>query len=325
MYRITDASTGDEIWRERLAAIEVRHLTKRFGSLTAVSDLSFDVEPGGVTGFLGPNGAGKTTTLRLLLGLMTPTSGAATINGGAYAQLANPLREVGAVLESASFHPGRTARAHLRLQALAAGAARERADAVLDLVGLGDSAERRVGGFSLGMRQRLGLATALIGDPGVLILDEPANGLDPRGFGGCMTCCGRWPAGEGRTVLVSSHVLAEVAQSVDRVVIIDRGTLVAHAPIEELISGRGEIVRVRTPQPDELRNALVAEGADGRVVDAETIEVTGSTPEQVGVTAAKLAIPIFESHVETISLEDVFFRLTAHPDQSHPARQGRTS
>ncbi len=306
-----------------MAAIEVRHLTKMFGQVTAVSDLSFDVQPGGVTGFLGPNGAGKTTTLRLLLGLMTPTSGAATINGRAYAQLADPLREVGAILESASFHPGRTARAHLRLQALAAGAALERADAVLDLVGLGDSAGRRVGGFSLGMRQRLGLAMALIGDPGVLILDEPANGLDPEGV--------RWlrdllrdMAGEGRTVLVSSHLLAEVAQSVDRVVIIDRGSLVADAPIEELVSGRGEIVRVRTPQPDELRSALAADGAEVRVVGAETVEVTGSTPEQVGVTAAKLAIPIFESHVETANLEEVFFRLTGRADPSHPAEQSRT-
>jgi ABC-2 type transport system ATP-binding protein len=306
-----------------LAAIEIRHLTKRFGAATAVSDLSFDVQPGGVTGFLGPNGAGKTSTLRVLLGLMAPTSGTATINGRPYGQLEHPLREVGAVLESASFHPGRTARAHLRLQALAAGAARERAGAVLDRVGLGGSAERRVGGFSLGMRQRLGLATALIGDPGVLILDEPANGLDPEGV--------RWlrdllrdMAGEGRTVLVSSHVLAEVAHSVDRVVIIDHGSLVADAPIEELISGRGEIVRVRTPRPDELRSALAAEGAEGRVVGAEIVEVNGSSPEQVGVTAAKLAIPIFESHVETTSLEDVFFRLTSHAHPSHPAEQGPT-
>jgi len=231
-----------------LAAIEVSRLTKRFGSLSAVTDLSFSVAPGGVTGFLGPNGAGKTTTLRLLLGLMAPTDGTATISGRSYAELTDPLREVGAVLESASFHPGRTARAHLRLQALAADVGRERVDAVLDLVGLADSGERRVGGFSLGMRQRLGLATALIGDPSILILDEPANGLDPEGV--------RWLrdllrniAAQGRTVFVSSHLLAEVAHSVDHVVIIDQGHLVADAPIDKLTAERGEIVRVRTPHP----------------------------------------------------------------------------
>lgn len=313
LYRQRSIYQRYMLGRTRLAAIEVRHLTKRFGSVTAVEDLTFGIEPGEVTAFLGPNGAGKTTTLRLLLGLMTPTSGTATINGRSYADLADPLRQVGAVLESASFHPGRTARAHLRLQALAANAAQRRVDTLLDLVGLGDNADRRVGGFSLGMRQRLGLATALIGDPKTLILDEPASALDPAGV--------RWlrdllrdMAGEGRTVIVSSHLLAEVAQSVDRVVIIDRGKLVADAPMQELVADRSEFVRVRTPQPDQLRHALQAEGVEVRVVDVDTIEVTGSTAEEVGVAAAKLGLPIFESRVQAASLEDVFIGLTSHQD-----------
>jgi len=211
-------------------------LVKRFGPVTAVDGLSFDVHPGTVTGFLGPNGAGKTTTLRMLLGLVTPDEGTATINGMAYRQLREPLHEVGAVLEASSFHPGRTAAAHLRIHALAANADPSRIWDVLELVGLTGAARRRVGGFSLGMRQRLGIATALLADPEVLILDEPANGLDPDGV--------RWLrellrgfAAEGGTVLLSSHLLAEVAQTVDSVVILDRGRLVAQGPVAELTAG----------------------------------------------------------------------------------------
>jgi ABC-2 type transport system ATP-binding protein len=216
-----------------MATIQIRGLVKRFGPVTAVDGLSFDVSPGTVTGFLGPNGAGKTTTLRILLGLVTPDSGTATINGHAYRDLPEPLHTVGAVLEASSFHPGRTARAHLRIQALAADADPSRIEDVLDLVGLAGAADRRIGGFSLGMRQRLGLATALLADPEALILDEPANGLDPEGV--------RWLrdllrgfAAEGGTVLVSSHLLAEVAQTVDSVVIVDSGRLVAAGPVAEL-------------------------------------------------------------------------------------------
>ena len=219
-----------------MATIQIRGLVKRFGPVTAVDGLSFDVSPGTVTGFLGPNGAGKTTTLRILLGLVTPDSGTATINGHVYRQLPEPLHQVGAVLEATGFHPGRTARAQLRVQALAAHADESRAEDVLDLVGLTAAADRRIGGFSLGMRQRLGLATALLADPEVLILDEPANGLDPEGV--------RWLRGllrgfaaEGGTVLVSSHLLAEVAQTVDSVVIIDSGRLVAQGPVAELTAG----------------------------------------------------------------------------------------
>jgi ABC-2 type transport system ATP-binding protein len=207
-----------------MAIIQVQGLVKRYGPVTAVDDLSFEVRSGTITGFLGPNGAGKTTTLRMLLSLVTPDAGTATVNGQPYAELPEPLHQVGAVLEASSFHPGRTARAHLRIQALAADVDASRIEDVLDLVGLADAAGRRVGGFSLGMRQRLGLATALLADPEVLILDEPANGLDPEGI--------RWLRGllrgfaaEGGTVLVSSHMLAEVAQTIDSVVIIDHGRL----------------------------------------------------------------------------------------------------
>ena len=219
-----------------MATIHVHGLVKRFGPVAAVDGLSFDVQPGTVTGFLGPNGAGKTTTLRMLLGLVNPDAGTATIDGRAYRELPEPLHQVGAVLEASSFHPGRTARAHLRIQALAADADPSRAEDVLDLTGLADAADRRIGGFSLGMRQRLGLATALLADPEVLILDEPANGLDPEGV--------RWLRGllrgfaaEGGTVLVSSHQLAEVAQTVDSVVIVDHGRLVAQGPVAELTVG----------------------------------------------------------------------------------------
>jgi ABC-2 type transport system ATP-binding protein len=211
-------------------AITVQRLTKRFGDVVAVDDLSFGIREGTVAGFLGPNGAGKTTTLRALLGLITPSAGVALINGKPYRELTEPLREVGAVLESSSFHPGRTARDHLKGLAMVAGLDPARVGDVLEEVGLAGAAERRVGGFSLGMRQRLGLAAALLGDPQVLILDEPANGLDPEGIAWLRSFVRRF-ADSGRTVLISSHVLAEVAQTVDDVVIIHRGRLVTHQPL----------------------------------------------------------------------------------------------
>lgn len=222
-----------------MAVVEVRGLRKRFGPVTAVHELSFDVQPGSVTGFLGPNGAGKTTTLRMLLGLIRPDAGTATIGGKPYGELEDPLRQVGAVLEASSFHPGRSARNHLRIQALAGRVHPSRVEEVLDLVQLADVAGRRVGKFSLGMKQRLGLATALLADPEVLILDEPANGLDPEGV--------RWLRGllrefaaDGGTVLVSSHLLAEVAQTVDSVVILDHGRLVTQSSLAELTTtGQG--------------------------------------------------------------------------------------
>ena len=295
-----------------MPAIELHDLTKRFDEITAVKDLSFSVQRGTVTGFLGPNGAGKTTTLRMLLGLIEPTAGSATIHGRPFRDLADPLHHVGAVLEASSFYPGRTARNHLRVQAVAGAIDPGRIDAVLELVGLVAAADRRAGGFSLGMRQRLALATALLGDPEVLILDEPANGLDPEGV--------RWLrqllrafADEGRTVLVSSHVLAEVAQTVDHVVILDRGRMVAHAPLEQLAAtaGAGPVVRIRTSQVEELRTAIVADGAHAQIAGPDVVEVTGATPERVGQLAADRAIPVYESTTEAANLEEIFFRLTA--------------
>jgi ABC-2 type transport system ATP-binding protein len=223
-----------------MPVIEVRGLTKRFGQVLAVDRLSFTVEAGEVVGFLGPNGAGKTTTLRMLLGLVRPDEGTATINGSAYADLAEPLHQVGAVLEASSFHPGRTARNHLRVQALAGRADPSRVDDVLELTGLKDAADRRIGGFSLGMRQRLGLATALLPDPELLILDEPANGLDPEGVRWLRDLL-RGMAAEGATVLVSSHILAEVAHTVDSVVILDRGHLVTQSSLADLTIGAQDL------------------------------------------------------------------------------------
>jgi ABC-2 type transport system ATP-binding protein len=223
-----------------MSVIEVRGLTKRFGPVLAVDQLSFEVEAGEVVGFLGPNGAGKTTTLRMLLGLVRPDAGTATINGQAYQDLPEPLHQVGAVLEASGFHPGRTARNHLRIQALAGQADPSRVGDVLTLTGLTDAADRRVGGFSLGMRQRLGLATALLTDPELLILDEPANGLDPEGVRWLRDLL-RGMAAEGATVLVSSHILAEVAHTVDSVVILDRGRLVAQSSLAELTIGAQDL------------------------------------------------------------------------------------
>jgi ABC-2 type transport system ATP-binding protein len=299
-----------------MATIEVQGLTKRFGEVLAVDELSFAVSRGTVTGFLGPNGAGKTTTLRMLLGLVEPTAGTATIEGERYRELTDPLHRVGAILEASNFYPGRTARNHLRVQAIAGDIGLARVDPVLELVGLLDAADRRAGGFSLGMRQRLALATALLGDPEVLILDEPANGLDPEGV--------RWLrqllrgfADKGRTVLVSSHVLAEVAQTVDNVVILDRGRMVAHAPLDQLAATAGvePVVRIRTSKVEELRAAVVADGAHARVSGPEVVEVTGSTPERVGQLAADRAIPVFESVTEVANLEEIFFHLTATPNK----------
>ena len=223
-----------------MSVIEVRGLTKRFGQVLAVDRLSFTVKAGEVVGFLGPNGAGKTTTLRMLLGLVRPDEGTATINGSAYADLAEPLHQVGAVLEASGFQPGRTARNHLRVQALAGQADPSRVDDVLELTGLREAADRRIGGFSLGMRQRLGLATALLPDPELLILDEPANGLDPEGVRWLRDLL-RGMAAEGATVLVSSHILAEVAHTVDSVVILDRGHLVTQSSLADLTIGARDL------------------------------------------------------------------------------------
>jgi ABC-2 type transport system ATP-binding protein len=294
-------------------AIEAVGLTKRYGSVTAVEDLSFKVRAGAVTGFLGPNGAGKTTTLRMVLGLARPTAGHATVAGRRYAELDDPARTVGANLEVAGAHPGRSGRNHLRALAAMAGLPRTRVEDVLRLVELSDAANRRVGKYSMGMRQRLGLAATLLGDPWVLVLDEPANGLDPRGI--------RWlrdvlraMAAEGRTVLVSSHVLAEVAQTVDDVVVIHRGRMVTQGPVSQL-TGRGT-VRVRTPRASDLRAALdraglaVTPGGDG------VLTVDTNDAAQVGELAHAAGVPLHELTPVSSSLEEAFLELTTDDQEA---------
>ena len=294
----------------RLPVIEFEGVTKRFGDLVAVDELSFSVEQGNVVGFLGPNGAGKTTTLRILLGLVEPTAGRAVVNGRLYRQLHKPMGVVGAVLESSGAYPGRTARNHLRVEALVGDVRPSRVDEVLDLVGLTDAADRRVGKFSLGMRQRLGLATALLCEPEILILDEPANGLDPEGVHWLRRLL-RGLAAEGRSVLVSSHILAEVAQTVDSVVIVNHGRLVAHSSLAELTSVAEGVIRVRTSRAEALRDALAAKGARAQLIGPDQVEVAGATGEQVGMLAAERGIPIFETATDAADLESIFLRLTA--------------
>jgi ABC-2 type transport system ATP-binding protein len=288
--------------------IEVESLTQRFGSTLAVDDLSFTVAPGTVTGFLGPNGAGKSTTLRAILGLVRPNAGRTTVLGRPYVQLEHPFRRVGAILETAEAHPGRSGRNHLRVLAAAAGIPRSRIDEVLDAVDLTDAARRRVKGYSLGMRQRLALAGALLGDPEVLVLDEPANGLDPQGI--------RWLrdllrslAAEGRTVLVSSHVLAEVAQTVDQVVIIHRGRLVRQAAMAEVEAMAAGSVLVRSPNAERLAHVLAEAGIVSSPIREGALAVS-ATPEQVGELAAAHGIVLHELTVERATLEEVFLELT---------------
>jgi ABC-2 type transport system ATP-binding protein len=279
-------------------------LCKRFGEVMAVEDLSFELAAGTITGFLGPNGAGKTTTLRMLLGLAAPTSGRALVFGADYTELDGPALRIGAVLEATDFHPGRCGRDHLRTLGRAAGLSDARADEVLRLV-----TRRRVKGYSLGMRQRLGLAAALLGDPELLILDEPANGLDPEGV--------RWLrdflrafAAEGRTVLISSHVLAEVAQTVDQVLIINRGRLVVESSLEQLTARVGGSVRVRTPKAAELQRALEDERLQTDASNDQMLLVHGTSSEHVGDVAFAAGIPLHELTTEGSSLEQIFLELT---------------
>jgi ABC-2 type transport system ATP-binding protein len=285
--------------------IDVDGLTKRFGAVTALDDLTFSVRPGVVTGFLGPNGAGKTTTLRCLLGLVAPTSGSATIDGRRYRDLDHPLATVGAALEAADFHPGRTARAHLQVIALASGVARDRVDQLLGLVGLMEFADRRVGGYSLGMRQRLGLAQALLGDPSVLILDEPANGLDPAGIAWLRQLL-RSLAAEGRTVLVSSHVLSEVEQTVDDIVVIARGRLVRQGTLASLEAGPAAVL-VRTPTPELIADALAPYAV---TTVGDRLRVEGCTTDEVGHRAHLRGVELHELAAEASDLEKVFLDLT---------------
>jgi ABC-2 type transport system ATP-binding protein len=290
-------------------AIEIQHLTKKYGGQLAVDDLTFTVQPGRVTGFLGPNGAGKSTTMRLILGLDRASRGTARIGGLAYRDIPTPLRRVGALLEAKALHPGRSAREHLRYLAASQGIADRRVEELLDLVGLADSADRRVGGFSLGMGQRLGVATALLGDPGVVILDEPVNGLDVEGV--------RWIrqllrslADEGRTVLLSSHLLAEVSVTADHLVVIQHGRLVADCPTDQLANADAGTVLVVTPQRDQLRDVLTRAGAAIDVCDIDSLVVSGMTAAQIGDLALAGRLAVHELTPRRTSLEEAFLELT---------------
>jgi ABC-2 type transport system ATP-binding protein len=295
-----------------MAMIEARGLTKYYGSIAAVSDLSFSVEPGSVTGFLGPNGAGKTTTLRMLLGLVAPTSGLATISGQRYSDLPHPSHQVGAMLEVHGFHPGRRARDHLRALACAADLPSGRVEEVLTLVGLGELGGQRLRRYSLGMHQRLALAGALLGDPEVLILDEPANGLDPAGVAWLRAFLRRFADGGG-TVLVSSHVLAEVDQVADATVILDGGRLVARGPLSDLRARAGAAVVVRSPQADALAGALARRGLQVTWPNPDQILVRGVSAEEVGQAAADAGAVVYEMRTEGGRLEDLFLALTGPP------------
>ena len=293
--------------------IEVQGLTKRYGPTVAVQDLSFTVTAGRVTGFLGPNGAGKSTTMRAILGLVRPSAGTTRVLGRPYSELDGPEKRVGALLETFDAHPGRSGRNHLRVLALAGGIPRSRVDEVLALVELGQAGRRRVKGYSLGMRQRLGLAAALLADPEVLVLDEPANGLDPQGI--------RWLrdslrslAAEGRTILVSSHVLAEVAQTVDDVVIIHRGRLVRQATIAEVEALAARATLVRSPDALRLVSLLTGAGVEATAVGEDRITAHAPT-ERVGEIAAAHGVVLHELTAERASLEEVFLELTGEPGE----------
>jgi ABC-2 type transport system ATP-binding protein len=291
------------------AMIELAGLTKVFGSTRAVDDLTCTIEPGVVTGFLGPNGAGKTTTMRMILGLDHPCSGTATIDGKPYRALAEPLRHVGALLEAKQIHPNRSVRAHLRWIAATHRLPPGRVDEVLDMVGLSTVAAKKAGTLSLGMSQRLGIAAALLGDPPVLLFDEPVNGLDPEGIRWVRTLM-RTLAGEGRTVFVSSHLLAEMSNTADRLVVIGRGKLIASTTVSEFV-GRADTVRVRSPQLDLLRQVLTDAGI-GADDDAEAsaLLVRGATSDVVGELAARNGITLHELTSQQVSLEDAYMKLT---------------
>jgi ABC-2 type transport system ATP-binding protein len=290
--------------------IETHGLTKRYGRTLAVDNLSFAVTPGVVTGFLGPNGSGKSTTMRMIVGLDVPDAGSATVNGSAYAELRWPLREVGTLLDAKAFHPGRTARNHLRCLAETNGIDIRRVDEVLDLVGLTSVANRRAGKFSLGMGQRLGVASALLGDPGVLLFDEPVNGLDPEGI--------RWIrhllrdlAADGRTVLVSSHLISEMALTAQRLVVIGRGALIAETSVEDFTaSSKGDSVRLVTPTPQRFVKVLSEAGARPSVDDDGAITVRAMRAPDIGELATRMSLTVHELTPVRASLEDAFMALT---------------
>ncbi|MFB6899900.1 ABC transporter ATP-binding protein [Streptomyces hydrogenans] len=308
-----------------MTSIDIQNLTKEYGgrpAARAVDGLTFRVEPGRVTGFLGPNGAGKSTTMRLVLGLDRPTSGTATVGGHPYVTLDEPLRTVGALLDAQAAHPSRTGRDHLRFLAASNGLPARRVDEVLAETGLEPAARRRIKGYSLGMRQRLGIAAALLGDPGVLMLDEPANGLDPEGIVWIRELLRRLAA-EGRTVLVSSHLMNETATFADHLVVLGRGRLLADVPMREFIDAHSHArVRVRTGDPLRLRATLLAKGwTVGETADPDgRWLVEGASAEEIGAVTAREGIPVFELADERASLEQAYLALTADAAEFTAAR-----
>jgi ABC-2 type transport system ATP-binding protein len=304
--------------------IEIDHVTKRYGEKVAVDDLSFRVKPGIVTGFLGPNGAGKSTTMRVILGLDRPSSGTATVNGKPYRDLPAPLHEIGALLEARAIHTGRSAYNHLVAMAQTHGIGRRRVQEVIDLVGLSDVAHKRAGGFSLGMGQRLGIAAALLGDPATLILDEPANGLDPEGILWIRNLL-KGLAAEGRTVFLSSHLMAEMAQTAEHLVVIGRGRLIADTTVAEIVAQASldAAVTVRTPQAGDLRVALVRDGVTITSPERELLEVRGLSSAEVGAIAADHRIVLHELVPQRASLEQAFMSLTGGAVEYHAEAFGQ--
>jgi ABC-2 type transport system ATP-binding protein len=296
--------------------IQATALTKRYGDKTAVDDVTFTVQPGVVTGFLGPNGAGKSTTMRLVVGLDRPTSGTVTVNGSPYAELRAPLREVGILLDAKAVHPGRSARSHLRALAATHGIPRRRVDEVIALTGLDSVADKRVRGFSLGMGQRLGIAAALLGDPGVLILDEPVNGLDPEGVIWVRKLA-RHLAGEGRTVFLSSHLMSEMAQTADHIIVLGRGRVIANAPVASIVAlASGSVVRVRTPDASRFSAVLTGHGATV-APDGDALEVGGLPAPRIGELAAQESVVLHELSPVAASLEDAYLALTQDEVEYH--------
>jgi ABC-2 type transport system ATP-binding protein len=298
--------------------IDVRGVTKRYGSKVAVDDLSFSVAPGVVTGFLGPNGAGKSTTMRLILGLDAPSSGTVRVNGCSYRELSAPLHEIGAMLEAHAIHTGRSAYNHLLALAQTHGIPRSRVEEVIELVGLREVARKRVGSFSLGMGQRLGVAAALLGDPATVILDEPANGLDPEGIHWIRNLLKRLAA-EGRTVFLSSHLMSEMAQTADHLIVIGRGRLIADTSVAEFVrrASSDANVRVRSPQAVELRDALARREVEVHGVEQGLLEVSGLSGEQIGEIALQARIVISELTPRQASLEEAFMSLTGESVEYH--------
>ena len=290
--------------------IQLDHLTKRFGSKTAVDDVTVTIQPGKVTGFLGPNGAGKSTTMRMIMGLDRPTHGTAVVNGKRYVEHHSPLTEVGALLDAKAVHTGRTAYNHLAAMAATHGIPRRRIDEVIALTGLESVANKRVGGFSLGMGQRLGIAAAMLGDPATLILDEPVNGLDPEGVLWVRQFA-RHLASEGRTVFLSSHLMSEMAQTADHIIVLGRGRVLADAPVGDILAGATRnAVRVRTPQVEELTRALASSDVTITGVEAHLVEVNGLSAAQVGEAAAQFGIVLHELTPINASLEEAYLELT---------------